>query len=58
MKTRSEEERPCEEFWNLDMYDRYGAFINIANDIWYMYNICYLGKKIIYIYLCNILCGS
>ena len=58
VKTRSEEERPCEEFWNLDMYDRYGAFINIANDIWYMYNICYLGKKIIYIYLCNILCGS
>ena len=40
VKTRSEEERPCEVFWNLDMYNRYGASTQYCQ--YAMYNICYL----------------
>jgi hypothetical protein len=28
VRTRSEEERPCEAYWNLDMFDGYKWNIN------------------------------
>ena len=39
-KTRSEERGHVKVFWNLDMYNRYGASTQYCGHA--MYNICYL----------------